>query len=75
MPFIDVEPAYRAALKAGQNPFLPYDLHPSALGMKIAAEQLFEVIASRDLLALRKPVAGRPVSNADVQPREAVARP
>ena len=75
MPFIDVEPAYRAALKAGQNPFLPYDLHPSALGMQIAAEQLLEVITSRDLLALRKPVAGRPVSNADVQPREAVARP
>lgn len=60
MPFVDVEPAYRAALKAGQNPFLPYDLHPGPLGMRIAAEQLLEVITRRDLLGLRKPVARRP---------------
>ena len=60
MPFVDVEPAYKAALAAGNNPFLPYDLHPSALGMQIAAEQLFEAIESRDLLALRKPEAASP---------------
>jgi lysophospholipase L1-like esterase len=51
MPIIDLEPAYRAALAAGQNPFLPYDLHPSALGMQIAAAQLLDVITSRNLLA------------------------
>ena len=60
MPLVDVEPAYRAALAAGQNPFLPYDLHPSALGMRIAAEQLLEVITKRDLLGLGKPTAGHP---------------
>jgi len=51
MPFIDLEPDYRAALAAGRNPFLPYDLHPSALGMQIAAEKLEAVIASHDWLA------------------------
>jgi lysophospholipase L1-like esterase len=55
MPIIDVEPAYRAALAAGQKPFLPYDLHPSPLGMRIAAEQLLDVIRSRNLLALGTP--------------------
>ena len=75
MPFVDVEPAYRAALKDGHNPFLPYDLHPSALGMRIAAEQLLEVITSRDLLGLRRPDAERPFAKDGEPPREAVARP
>jgi hypothetical protein len=57
MPFIDVEPLYRAALAAGQNPFLPYDLHPSPLGMRIAAEQLLEAITRHDLLRLGKPAS------------------
>ncbi len=57
MPFIDLEPAYKAERKAGQNPFLPYDLHPSPLGMRIAAEEILAVITSRDLLALRTPAA------------------
>jgi len=52
MPFIDLEPAYRASLRAGENPFLPYDLHPNALGMQIASQQLLEVLTSRDLLGL-----------------------
>jgi lysophospholipase L1-like esterase len=54
MPFLDVEPAYRAALADGRNPFLPYDLHPSPLGMQIAAEQLEAAITSRNLLGLEK---------------------
>ena len=60
MPFIDLEPAYRAARKAGKNPFLPYDLHPSPLGMQIAAEHLLDVITSRDLLRLGNPGANAP---------------
>lgn len=40
MPFVDLEPSYRQALARGRNPFLPYDLHPSAEGMRIAAEEL-----------------------------------
>ncbi len=47
-PFVDLGPAYRAALEAGVNPFLPYDLHPSPEGMRIAAEALAEVFESLD---------------------------
>ena len=53
-PFIDLEPAYRAALDRGDNPFLPYDLHPSALGLEIAADALAEAIRERGYLNLAK---------------------
>jgi lysophospholipase L1-like esterase len=52
MPLLDVEPAYKAALAAGNNPFLPYDLHPNAAGMTIAAEQLLGAVEEHDLLKL-----------------------
>jgi lysophospholipase L1-like esterase len=73
MPFIDLDPSYRAALKAGHNPFLPYDLHPNALGMRIAAEQLFEVITQRNLLALHAADAAK--AKGDDPRLEAVAQP
>jgi hypothetical protein len=57
MPFIDLEPAYRAALVAGHNPFLPYDLHPNALGMQIAAEHLLDAIERHGLLGPAAPIA------------------
>jgi lysophospholipase L1-like esterase len=57
MPFVDVEPAYREALAAGRNPFLPYDLHPNALGMRIAAEGLLAAITSHGLLDAAPPPA------------------
>ncbi len=49
-PLVDLEPAYRAALEAGDNPFLPYDLHPNALGMRIAAEAIYQAIRDGGLL-------------------------
>jgi lysophospholipase L1-like esterase len=50
MPFIDLEPAYRESLREGRNPFLPYDLHPNPVGMRIAAEQILDVITTHHLL-------------------------
>jgi lysophospholipase L1-like esterase len=49
---VDLEFDYRDALAAGENPYLPYDLHPSAHGMKIAAERLYEAILEGDYLHL-----------------------
>jgi lysophospholipase L1-like esterase len=51
MPFIDLGPAYREALEAGRNPFLPYDLHPNAEGMQIASVHLMRVFESEGYLA------------------------
>jgi lysophospholipase L1-like esterase len=53
-PFVDLEPAYRAALDRGDNPFLPYDLHPSVLGMEIAADALYQEIRERGYLGFEK---------------------
>jgi len=50
MPFVDLTAAYRESLRGGANPFLPYDLHPNAHGMKIASDRLLEVIETEDLL-------------------------
>ena len=53
MPFLDLEASYRASLAAGENPFLPYDLHPNAVGMRIAADALYETVWNRFPTALR----------------------
>lgn len=50
MPFIDLEPPFHSAHRAGRNPLLPYDLHPSPEGMRIAAQRLEEIIVSHNLL-------------------------
>lgn len=52
-PFIDLEPAFRRAYKLGENPYLPYDLHPSAAGMRIAAEALHGALLRSPSLSLR----------------------
>lgn len=49
MPLVDVAPAYIDARNRGENPFLPYDLHPDASGMKIAAELIYQALRERDL--------------------------
>ena len=49
-PLIDLEAAYRDALNGGENPFLPYDLHPGEHGMEIAADSLYEVIVRKQLV-------------------------
>lgn len=49
--FIDLEPAYRVALRRGENPFLPYDLHPNATGMRLAADALEVKLAEAGLLS------------------------
>lgn len=49
LPFIDLAPAFRQSLDAGDNPFLPYDLHPNAIGMKIASDRLLELIEGEGL--------------------------
>lgn len=51
-PIIDLTEPYRAALRRGENPFLPYDLHPNALGMEIAAQAVFDVIAEKGWLGV-----------------------
>lgn len=51
-PFVDLEPAYRDALNRGDNPFLPYDLHPGEKGMQIAADKMYGVIIENRLLGL-----------------------
>lgn len=43
---VDLEPAYRASLAAGASPYLPYDKHPNAVGTRIAAERVCEVLAA-----------------------------
>jgi len=53
-PLIDLEPPYRAAMDRGDNPFLPYDLHPSVLGMEIAADALYQEIRERGYLGFGK---------------------
>jgi lysophospholipase L1-like esterase len=50
MPLVDVAPAYIEARQRGENPFQPYDLHPDASGMTIAAELVYQALAERDLL-------------------------
>ncbi len=50
LPLIDLEPAFREAHRAGEKPFLPYDLHPSPAGMRIAAELLVPEIAAQGIL-------------------------
>ena len=52
MPFVDVEPEFRDALADGENPFLPYDLHPSSKGMAITAQALYRAIRKAELLRL-----------------------
>jgi hypothetical protein len=49
MPLVDVAPAYIEARQRGENPFQPYDLHPDASGMTIAAELVYQALAERDL--------------------------
>ncbi len=49
---IDLTPLYRASLHAGENPFLAYDLHPNATGMRIAAEALYDAIRAQGYLGL-----------------------
>lgn len=51
-PLVNLEPAYREALNRGENPFLPYDLHPSEKGMQIAAYAIYAVIVDDRLLGL-----------------------
>jgi hypothetical protein len=50
MPFVDVGPAYRRALESGENPFLPYDLHPNRSGMRIAAEHVLSAVEQHGYL-------------------------
>lgn len=59
MPFIDLTGEYRASLRAGQNPFLPYDLHPGPIGMRIAAQELHAVIQNGGLLTAPEPAGGQ----------------
>jgi hypothetical protein len=51
-PIIDLTLSYRASLRAGANPFLPYDLHPNEVGMRIAANALYDVIRQRGYVGL-----------------------
>jgi lysophospholipase L1-like esterase len=51
MPLVDVTPAYIEARRRGDNPFLPYDLHPDASGMTIAAELVYQALLERQLWA------------------------
>ena len=46
MPFVDLGAPFVASRQAGKNPFLPYDLHPNATGMDIAAHAMLPVITS-----------------------------
>ena len=52
LPLIDLTPLYRASLHAGENPFLAYDLHPNATGMRIAADALYDAIRAQGYLGL-----------------------
>ncbi|CAG0956842.1 hypothetical protein GPROT1_00518 [Gammaproteobacteria bacterium] len=61
-PFIDLTAAYRESLRRGENPFLPYDLHPNALGMRIAADALFETIVAERYLGFGPSTAAGPDS-------------
>lgn len=54
-PFIDLVTAYEATFAAGENPFLPYDLHPGEHGMQVAADEIYDEIVESDLLGLRLP--------------------
>jgi len=54
-PYIELISAYQDALDDGNNPFLPYDLHPSEYGMQIAANALYDSIRQHDLLGLNGP--------------------
>jgi hypothetical protein len=63
-PMIDLTPPYRESLRAGANPFLPYDLHPNAVGMKIASDALFDVIEARGYLGLDASPAVKAVNTA-----------
>jgi lysophospholipase L1-like esterase len=53
-PLVDLEPAYRREREAGRNPFLPYDLHPNAHGMEIAAAALHDEILRQGYLGLER---------------------
>jgi hypothetical protein len=50
MPLVDVAPAYIEARNRGDNPFLPYDLHPDTSVMRIAAELVYQALRDRSLL-------------------------
>ena len=63
-PFLDLTAEYRASLRAGQNPFLPYDLHPNAVGMRIASDALYGVIRARGYLGLGAPTPAAPAGAA-----------
>jgi len=52
--FFDLQPACRAAVDRGGNPFLPYDLHPSVPGMKIVADAQYPAIRERRYLDFAK---------------------
>ena len=54
---LSVEPTYREARPTGENPFLPDDLHPSAKGMGIAANGLYEAIPRAGCLEPDKEMA------------------
>lgn len=63
-PIVDLLPAYRAALRAGENPYLPYDMHPNTVGMRIAADALFAVIEKHGYLGVTPasvPASGAPL--------------
>jgi lysophospholipase L1-like esterase len=47
MPLVDVAPAFIEARERGDNPFQPYDLHPDASGMTIAAELVHQALQER----------------------------
>ena len=40
----------REQARTGRNPFLPYDLHPSVLGLENAADALYQEIRKRGYL-------------------------
>jgi lysophospholipase L1-like esterase len=61
-PMVDLTSAYRDSRRAGENPFLPYDLHPNAVGMRIAAGAVYDVIRERGYLGLAD--APPPIRNA-----------
>jgi hypothetical protein len=47
IPYLDLAPAYRAAVDRGEDPFLRSDTHTSAIGHRIAAEELVSWLPAR----------------------------
>ncbi|MFO0687472.1 MAG: GDSL-type esterase/lipase family protein [Myxococcota bacterium] len=54
LPLIELEAAYRNSLDAGENPYLPYDLHPGPIGMQIAADAIESEIRRQGWLGLSR---------------------